>query len=282
MYRREELYASPSVFSRPPLDIAIIRCALISSKEEYSIERHSHHDCEIMAPIRNDYDAALNGVRISVPPGRILLIQNGDEHHDCCTNDFSFFAVRFILLDHAGRVRFLPIFKPELAPDRRVISVAENSLPKTLLKLILRNFPERHFIRAHTRAALIQEFCWEVISMISENDMSADFVNVFNGNRLLGELEQFFKENITKNLSAGQIAKHFHVSARTLEKRLEKQGADSPVSLFRQMKMREAVRLLSVEKKNVSETAELLGFSSPFAFSRAFRSETGYAPSEFR
>ena len=284
MFLRKKIYESLSLSSKLSLNINILCCAQITSTfgSEYAIAPHIHSSCEIMVPLKNDYMAILNGDLIKVSPGKVIVIQNGDNHCDCCQGDFSFFAARFLFVDNADQVRDLPIFKPELASKKRIMALSKSAISNKILPLILANFPAQHFIRSHTRKVLIEEFCWEIISMIPEKDMDPVFMDVFNGNCLLSKLEEFFSKNIKKNLTADQIAAHFYLSTRTLEKRLLTQGVRSPVSLFRQFKIREAIRLLTVEKKNVSETAEYLGFSSSFAFSRCCKKETGHAPSEFR
>ncbi len=91
---------------------------------------------------------------------------------------------------------------------------------------------------------------------------------------------------IHENLEAGyrpaQLADDLYISLRTLERGLVEVFDCSPSRLIAAMKMREARRLLETGDYRVNEVASRLGFSSPFYFSRCFRTFFGTSPSRFR
>jgi AraC-like DNA-binding protein len=70
------------------------------------------------------------------------------------------------------------------------------------------------------------------------------------------------------------------VSPTTLRRRLKSEG-----STFQEIKdevrLERAIHYLVERRFSVAETAELVGFSDPAAFSRAFKGWTGSSPSEF-
>ena len=79
-----------------------------------------------------------------------------------------------------------------------------------------------------------------------------------------------------------QLADDLHISLRTLERGLADLFDCSPSQLITAMKMREARRLLVTREYRVNEVASRLGFSSPFYFSRRFRTFFGVSPSQYR
>jgi AraC-like DNA-binding protein len=53
-------------------------------------------------------------------------------------------------------------------------------------------------------------------------------------------------------------------------------------NLIRDIKIREAIRLLKDSELNISEIAYNLGFSDPLYFSKYFKKEVGVAPLQYR
>jgi len=72
-----------------------------------------------------------------------------------------------------------------------------------------------------------------------------------------------------------------NMSARTLRRRLEKEG--SSYQRIKDNARRDvAITLLTRERMTVSDVAERVGFSDPSAFHRSFKKWTGLAPGEYR
>jgi len=72
-----------------------------------------------------------------------------------------------------------------------------------------------------------------------------------------------------------------NMSARTLRRRLEKEGT-SYQRIKDNARRDVAISLLSHEGKTVSEVAEQVGFSDPSAFHRSFKKWTGQSPGSYR
>ena len=56
----------------------------------------------------------------------------------------------------------------------------------------------------------------------------------------------------------------------------------TPLQYKNQLIMREACNLLKSGEFNVSETAYLLGFDTPYSFSKFFKKMLGISPKEYR
>jgi AraC-like DNA-binding protein len=73
------------------------------------------------------------------------------------------------------------------------------------------------------------------------------------------------------------IAAKLGMSRQTLFRRLKAEGATF-VGVLDELRHKLALHYLSGEKVSVNETAYLVGFSDPAAFSRAFKRWTGASP----
>lgn len=78
-----------------------------------------------------------------------------------------------------------------------------------------------------------------------------------------------------------QTAAAFHMTERTLRRRLQDEGTTYS-GLLDEARRRDAVRLLWNPELDVADIAERLGYSDGANFTRAFRKWTGVAPSHFR
>lgn len=85
----------------------------------------------------------------------------------------------------------------------------------------------------------------------------------------------------TGEVSMDEIAAELAQSRQTLFRRLKAEGATFE-KVLDDLRRRMALDYLSARKVSVNETAYLVGFSDPAAFSRAFKRWTGMSPSAMR
>lgn len=81
--------------------------------------------------------------------------------------------------------------------------------------------------------------------------------------------------------TAGHVAARLGVSRRTLTRQLEAEGTRF-LALLDEARDEVALRQLSARARSLAEIADLLGFSSPAAFSTWFRRRQGVSPSAWR
>jgi signal transduction histidine kinase/ligand-binding sensor domain-containing protein/DNA-binding response OmpR family regulator len=83
-------------------------------------------------------------------------------------------------------------------------------------------------------------------------------------------------------LSNEKIEMHFKTNKMQLYRKLKAVTGWSVNTLIREIKIREATRLLKESEMNISEIAYKLGFSDPLYFSKYFKKEVGVAPQQYR
>ena len=103
------------------------------------------------------------------------------------------------------------------------------------------------------------------------------------GNQSVKQLihDKIFTSLENGNTSIDSIANQIHVSARTLQRRLEDEGT-SFAELLDQTRNIAAVEYLKDPHISITETAFLLGFSDSSTFYRAFKRWTKQTPAQFR
>ncbi len=93
----------------------------------------------------------------------------------------------------------------------------------------------------------------------------------------------FIKANLSdEELSNEKIESHFKTNKMQLYRKLKAITGWSMNTLIREIKIREATRLLKSSEMNVSEIAYNLGFADPLYFSKYFKKEVGVAPQQYR
>jgi AraC-like DNA-binding protein len=98
-------------------------------------------------------------------------------------------------------------------------------------------------------------------------------------NRVVG----FIKDNLADEaLTNEKIESHFNTNKMQLYRKLKAVTGWSVNSLIREIRIKEAKRLLINSELNISEISYQLGFSDPLYFSKYFKKEVGVAPVNYR
>lgn len=93
---------------------------------------------------------------------------------------------------------------------------------------------------------------------------------------------KYLEQNISENLTVGQIAKQFSLSESALKKMFSSDLNCGVTDFFNNMKIERAKQYVRENEKNFTQISEELGFSSIHYFSRLFKKKTGMTPTEYR
>jgi len=97
-----------------------------------------------------------------------------------------------------------------------------------------------------------------------------------------GQVEKLLTANLqSRATSVDVIARQLGVSRQTLFRRLKAEGVTFE-KVLDELRHRMALKYLEDRKLSVNETAYLVGFSDPAAFSHAFKRWTGHSPGTIR
>ncbi len=98
---------------------------------------------------------------------------------------------------------------------------------------------------------------------------------------LVQRVRRLLAERPGEALDAAGIARHLHLSTRSLHRHLRDEGA-SLQGLKDEVRRERAVELLSRTEKPVKQVARAVGFADEKAFARAFKAWTGETPRDCR
>lgn len=98
----------------------------------------------------------------------------------------------------------------------------------------------------------------------------------------LKDIQMWMLEHIKQEFSIGQIAEHFHMSVRTLNRRFQKEVGITPLRWLLSIKVRQAQALLESSNMSIEDIATATGFASAAAFREHFFRVTGTTPTGWR
>ncbi len=95
------------------------------------------------------------------------------------------------------------------------------------------------------------------------------------------EIMRYVTENITNNVTLDSLVSVFHFSKTYICRMFKNKYSKTIVEYMRDLKMKEARKLLLEGKLNVTQISESLGFSTVHYFSLTFKRYYGVSPSEY-
>lgn len=93
---------------------------------------------------------------------------------------------------------------------------------------------------------------------------------------------QWMAKRLAEPLDLDGMAQAFHVSARTLHRRVKAQTGLSPVALLQQVRIDRAKHLLTTTSWSLPRITEAVGYVDVPTFSRLFASRVGETPARYR
>ncbi len=93
---------------------------------------------------------------------------------------------------------------------------------------------------------------------------------------------EYICSNLSEKLTISGIAAHFQISPTTLKEEFRARYGLPISSCIRNMRIQNAIQLLTQTDKSVIEIANTCGYENPSKFSSAFRKLTGSSPSAYR
>jgi transcriptional regulator GlxA family with amidase domain len=93
---------------------------------------------------------------------------------------------------------------------------------------------------------------------------------------------QWLAQRITEPYNLPRVAQAFHVSPRTLMRRVKAETAHSPLALLQQARVSKARQLLNTTSWSIQKIVESVGYTDMPTFSRLFVRQVGETPARFR
>ena len=97
----------------------------------------------------------------------------------------------------------------------------------------------------------------------------------------INEVIEYMQFHICEQLSLDQLCEHFSLSRSSIQKLFQKEKGCGPMEYFNGLKIQRAKDMIRDGRKNLTEIAGFLSYSSLPYFSKQFKKATGMAPMEY-
>lgn len=127
-----------------------------------------------------------------------------------------------------------------------------------------------------------------LFSLIRSNESAVTTIHHTADSRKIAEnsivysIENYLKNNIYSSLTLQDICDEFLISKTYLCRIFKSALGKSPIDYFIELKIKEARKLIREDEFNMSQIADILGYSSVHHFSRMFKRITGFSPMTYK
>jgi transcriptional regulator GlxA family with amidase domain len=93
---------------------------------------------------------------------------------------------------------------------------------------------------------------------------------------------RWLEQRLAQPYNLERLAQAFHISSRTLLRRVKAETANSPLTLLQQVRVEKAKQLLSTTAWSIPRIVEAVGYADPASFSQLFAKLVGETPARYR
>lgn len=169
------------------------------------------------------------------------------------------------LIVKEGYNSFLP---PLGDPEKNILKQKDNSIFGS--EQLIKNYLEILFITLVRQKELLNNK--QRLSSIAKERSEREIIK---------RIIDYMHTKIDANISQNEFCNIFNISKTHLFDIFKRQTKKGIMEYFRNLKMERAKILIREGKYNFTEISELLGYSSIHYFSRYFKKNTGFTPSEY-
>lgn len=153
------------------------------------------------------------------------------------------------------------------------------------LRKILENLTAIYAAADHQTDSLIVGYLYKILDCLIEHFQvrgAAVGDAETESDDYMPQMMQYILQNLHGEISLTALAEQMYVSVSTLSRAFKKRTGLYFADFVLQLRVKEAMTLLSETEDNITQIALRVGFSGSSAFSRAFKKVTGETPAEFR
>ena len=260
-------------------DISLIQLGRRYCSHEEVIPTHTHKDFyELTIVTSGEGTVISNGKSFPVKAGDVHLSIPYDIHQIIASSnselEYDFFAFRVL-----NEELYSELKKISNAPT---IINARTFVDNKITELISNAISELSTEKPYGNKLLENIFSQIVIYLIRDfNKPTLEKVKYTQSEILCYQIMNYIDTHIYSIINLEDIAPKFNYNYRYLSTIFKKTTDKTIFDYFQSRKLQTAKALISENKYKLSEISTMLNYSSPFAFSKAFKKKFGFAPKFF-
>lgn len=211
-------------------------------------------------------------VKVTLNPGELIFLPESVAYSVCCSSDIPFRHITANFNIAADDLKqLIPLDFNEIA-DQMVIADSRDN--KELMERLLHLWEGKSRGYKVMAKSLVYELTYKYFILVGKKYHSEEYYKIKPAKRLLDE--QF-----TKNIPIADLAELCGFSETHFRRLFANIFQCSPTEYRLNKRILRAKDLLLMEEMSVSEIARAVGFEDANYFSRIFKANTGFTPSEY-
>ena len=249
-------------------ELAMIKIHEVSSIYKYETEKKSwasdppRNWYNLAYQVSGSYEHRFQEKTLSVPANTLFFINKNDVY-----------SVRRIEQGSSISV----IFSAELDFPTTTLDCSDNPHVYNLFQKLLR----LHNLELESNRCLATAIVYELFSILYKKKEQAYMTSTSVG-RLEIAKNYILAHYQEEEISTERLAKLCNIGVKHFRELFKKQYKTTPTQFIIDLRMRNAVKLLSESVFSINEVAESVGIGDPYYFSRLFKKRFGVSPTQFR
>lgn len=265
-------------------DISLYQVGRRFCAEGMIVPSHPHIiNCfELTVVVGGKGEIITNEVATPVQSGDVYLSFMGDFHKivsdikDPLKYDF----IAFNTADTKLSKELEHVMQNYSSPDKRLV---QDEKITYLLGNIIAEINEPEKFSEEILYSMLRQLMIYIIRNYKENSRSVvSFGGITDSEALCLQIMNYIDTHIYTMNCLSRLSEITGYSYNYMSNIFKKNTSTTLLDYYHSKRMKTAKRLLAENKRTVSEVAELLGYSSIYTFSRAFKKQFGISPSEYR
>lgn len=255
--------------------------------DEYKTHSDAHDFCELIYADKGALAIESEGFSGTLDDGHLLIHRAGEMHSLSCTGGL---APGVIIIGFACDCPELAHFSQNptalSAKEKRLLSeILKDGMSVYMPPYDMPNTADMKKRESYPFGAdqLLKNHLEELlIALIRRKKDEGSFLDVSDsGNTVVAHITQYINEHFTERITLDSLCFLFATNKTTVCREFKREHGKTVLEYVNALKIKEAKRLLRMQKYSATEVAEMVGFSSLHYFSRAFKSVTGNSPKRY-
>ena len=278
-------YHLDNVFFNNPLefdDVYLIQIGRLYCKNSTVIDTHIHTDLfELTIVTGGAGTVTTNDITLSIKNGDIYISMPGDIHKiesDKC-NPLKYDFLAFKLKENQYKPDLIKISEDYHSPKNRIFKNEQigHLTANAIAELTVPGIYSNELLNSIFRQILIY-----IIRVLKENPNNVHPDNISNSEILCYKCMNYIDTHIYTMKNLSELCDATDYSYGYLSRLFKNTTSQKINDYYKERRINAACLLLKENKLSITEISEILGYSSLYAFSKAFKKQMNISPKEYK